>query len=73
MCVFLGRGHKGTGFRGVVALAVTAAFARSDGVTWCDWSLVCLGIIVEPRWGSCLMLDVDPGCAAFAATLGFVV
>ncbi len=29
--------------------------------------------VVGPRWGQAHRLAVDPGCAAFAATLGFVV
>ncbi len=29
--------------------------------------------VVEPRWGPAHLLALDPGCAAFAATLGFVV
>ena len=29
--------------------------------------------IVGPRWGPAHFLALDPGCAAYAATLGFVV
>ena len=29
--------------------------------------------VVGPRWGPAHLLALDPGCAAFAATLGFVV
>ncbi len=29
--------------------------------------------VVGPRWGPSHLLALDPGCAAFAATLGFVV